>query len=78
MARRILRYVEPAALSTADHALKRMKAELSGYEDRPRHIYAHFQERMRAGSGLIVDETLSIDLVVGRICSEMRSRWGAD
>ena len=78
MERRILRDIGPAAPSTADDALKRVKGELSGYEHLLRPIYMHFQERMRGGSDLIVDGTLSIEQVVGRICSEMRFRWGAD
>ena len=78
MARRILRDIELGAPSTADDTLKRVKGELSGYEGGARPIYENFQERMRAVADLIVDGTLSIDLIVERIRYEMRSRWGAD
>ena len=64
MSRRVLRDIEPTALSTADDALKRVKGELTGYEDGARPIYEKLQKRMRAGSDLIVDGTLSIDLIV--------------
>ena len=49
--------------------------ELSGYGDGARPIYEKFQERRWAGSDLIVDGTLRIDLIVGIIRSEMTSRW---
>ena len=77
MARRTLRDIERAMNCTVDEALQHMKGELSGYEAQARPIYEHFQERIRAGSDLIVDGTLSIDLIVERIRSEMRSRWGS-
>ena len=75
MARRVLRGIEPAARSTAYEALKQVKGELSGYEARARPIYEHFQKRMRAGSDLIVDGTLGIDLIVDRVRSEIELRW---
>ena len=78
MARRILRDIEPGGPCMADDTLKGVKGELSGYEGGARPIYENFQERMREVSDLIVDGTLSIDLIVERIRSEMRSRWGAD
>ena len=76
MARRIIRDIEQEAPSTADDTLKLVKGELSGYEGGARPIYENFQERVRAGSDLIVDGTLSIDLIVERIRSKMRSLWG--
>ena len=75
MARRIVRNIERGLQSTADEALQIVKGDLSGYEDRARRIYLHFQEKLRAGSDLIVDGTLSIDLIVERIRSEMELRW---
>lgn len=75
MARRVLRDIERAVRWTADEALRHVKGEPSGYEAQVRPIYEHFQERIRAGSDLIVDGTLSIDLIVERIRSEVRSRW---
>ena len=75
MARRVLRDIERAVRWTADEALRHVKGELNGYEAQARPIYEHFQERIRAGSDLIVDGTLSIDLIVERIRSEVRSRW---
>ena len=77
MARRTLRDIERAMNCTADEALRHVKGELSGYEAQARPIYEHFQERIRAGSDLIVDGTLSIDLIVERIRCEVRSRWGS-
>ena len=78
MARRILRDIERGDPSTADDTLMRVKGELSGYEGAARPIYENFQERLRAVSDLIVDGALDIDLIVERIRSEMRSRWGDD
>ena len=78
MARRILRDIERGNQSMADDTLMRVKGELSGYEGGARPIYENFQERMRAVSDLIVDGALDIDLIVERIRSEMRSRWGDD
>ena len=75
MARRILRDTDRAIRPTAGEALQHVEDELSGYEARARPIYEHFQERMRTGSDLIVDGTLSIDQVVERISCEMESRW---
>ena len=72
MARRILRDIE-----LADEPLQHVIAELAGYEARARAIYEHFQERMRADSDLIIDGTLSIDLVVERMRSEVESRWAS-
>ena len=77
MARRTLRDIERAMNCTVDETLQHVKGELSGYEVQARPIYEHFQDRIRAGSDLIVDGTLSIDLIVERIRSEMRSRWGS-
>ena len=76
MTRRVLRDIERETEWTADEALQRVKSELSGYEAGARPIYEHFQQRMRAGSDLIVNGTLSTDLLVEKIRSEMRSRWG--
>ena len=73
MARRMLRDIERAAQSTAGEALRHVKDELSGYEARARAIYEHFQARMREASDLIVDGTLSIDLIVERIRAEVKS-----
>ena len=78
MARRILREIESEDPSMADDTLKGVKGELSGYEGGARPIYENFQERMRAVSDLIVDGSLSIDLIVERIRSEMVARWGVD
>ena len=78
MARRALRDLGRETEWTADEALQRVKSELSGYEAGARPIYEHFQQRIRAGSDLIVDGTLSIDLIVERIWCAMRSRWEAD
>ena len=75
MARRMLRDVGPADPSTADDTLRRVK---SGYEGWARPVHEHFQECMRATSDLIVDGTLSIDVIVEQIRSEIRARWGAD
>ena len=77
MTRRTLRDIERATEWTAEEALQHVKGELGGYEARARPIYEHFQECMRAGADLIVDGTLSIDLIVERIRCEMRSRWGS-
>ena len=77
MARRVLRDIGPPARSTADEALEHVKGELSGYEARARPIYEHFQDVMRAGSDLIVDGTLGIDLIVDRIRSEIELRWAS-
>ena len=77
IARRTLRDIERATEWTAEETLQHAKGELSGYECRARPIYEHFQECMRAGSDLIVDGTLSIDLIVEGIRCEMRSRWGS-
>ena len=77
MARRTLRDIERATNCTVDETLQHVKGELSGYEAQARPIYEHFQECMRAGADLIVDGTLSIDLIVERIRCEMRSRWGS-
>ena len=77
MARRTLRDIERAMNCTVDEALRHVKGELSGYEAQARPIYEHFQEHIRAGSDLIVDGTLSIDLIVDRIRAEMESRWGS-
>ena len=77
MARRILRDIERSVKWTAYEALQHVKGELSGYEARARPIYGHFQERMRAESDLVIDGTLSIDLVVERIRSEIASRWAS-
>lgn len=70
LARRTLRDI-----GRADEALARVKRELAVYVDRARPIYEHFQERMRAGADLIIDGTLSVDLVVQRIRSEVDWRW---
>ena len=70
LARRTLRDI-----GRADEALARVKRELAVYVDRARPIYEHFQERMRAGADLIIDGTLSVDLVVERIRSEVDRRW---
>ena len=78
MVRRILRDIKRRDPSMADDTLMRVKGELSGYEGGARPIYENFQERMRAVSDLIVDGALDIDLIVERIRSEMRSRWGDD
>lgn len=78
MARRIHRDIELAAPSTADDMLERVKAVHYVYEGWFRLIHEHFQKRMRASSDLIVDGSLSIDLIVERVWSEMRTRWGAD
>ena len=78
MARMILRDIERGNQSMADDTLMRVKGELSGYEGGSRPIYENFQERLRAVSDLIVDGALDIDLIVERIRSEMRSRWGDD
>ena len=78
MARRILRDIERGNQSMADDTLMRVKGELSGYEGGARPIYENFQERLRAVSDLIVEGALDIDLIVERIRSEMRSRWGDD
>ena len=70
LARRTLRDI-----GRTDEALARVKRELAVYVDRARPIYEHFQERMRAGADLIIDGTLSVDLVVERIRSEVDRRW---
>ena len=74
MARRILRNLDEAAQSAAAETLEHVNDELYGYEAWARHIYDHFQERMRAGADLVVDGTLGIDCIVDRICSEIESR----
>ena len=78
MARRILRDIQLAAQSSPEEALEQVRVELSGYEARARPIYEHFQERMRTGSDLIVDGSLSIDAIVERIRSATVPRWPAD
>ena len=77
MARRVLRDLDREIAWTADEALQHVRDELVGYEAQARPIYENFQERMRAGSDLIVDGTLRIKLIVERIRYEMRSRWGS-
>lgn len=78
MARRIRRNMDRSFQCATDETLQLVKGELSGYESRARAFYLHFQLRLRSGSDLIVDGTLSIDLIVQRIRAEMESRWGAD
>ena len=78
MARRILRDIELADSSMADDTLERLKAEASGHVGWFRPIHEYFQERMRASSDLIVDGTLSVDVIVERILSKMRAVWGEE
>ena len=75
LARRTLRDIERAPRTMFDETLGHVKRELARYVARARPIYEHFQERMRAGADLIIDGTLGVDLVVGRIRAEVDLRW---
>lgn len=71
MARRMLRDIE-----LSDDPLQRAKDELSGYENRARPLYEHFQRRMRETADLIIDGTLGVDRIVESIRSEVSLRLG--
>ena len=71
MAPRMLRDI---AMTT--DPLQRVKDELSGYQNRARPLYEHFQRRMRETADLTIDGTLGVDHIVESISSEVRLRPG--